>query len=294
LSRVTPESRDVRWFLRRFHTPLLLVGVCVLGAVLQFGLGLPGTPVWLGVIVAEIVIWLGDRFERRTQRASRRPENARADPVETWTAQIDPYESDAGGGFRVVASNSAGDSVVIAESAVADWPAGADERSSGADERSSGADERSAGEDDRAAVRARIVDGLTRALLDAGWVDRGDESTQPRFAWTGAPAGGLPPAWPDEIAHCELRWASGYRSSRFEAVAHLPSDRRGRVIATSEPFPWMLREPPDQQNGAQAGAVEMLRHRLSGSGWEEVEPGPAWYALRFVWRREGEPPEATG
>src|SRR3954454_24194622 len=44
--------------LRRLRVPLLFVAACLLGFLLEFGVGLPGTPVWLGVIVAEIAIGL--------------------------------------------------------------------------------------------------------------------------------------------------------------------------------------------------------------------------------------------
>src|SRR4051812_49806470 len=44
-----------RNLVRQLRVPLVCLAACLVGFVLQFGLSVPGTPVWIGVIVFEIV-----------------------------------------------------------------------------------------------------------------------------------------------------------------------------------------------------------------------------------------------
>jgi hypothetical protein len=102
------------------------------------------------------------------------------------------------------------------------------------------------------------------------------------------------PADTADLARCEIQWAAGYRSSRFAAVVHHPGRKRGEPIGGSEPFKWTLKELPSRREPAYVEAVKRLRAALLDAGWEEIEPGPTWYARRFVWRREGSPPAEVG
>jgi hypothetical protein len=56
LMRADDDPGDDPGRIRRLRVPLLFVTACLLGFVLEFAVGLPGTPVWIGVIVAELAI----------------------------------------------------------------------------------------------------------------------------------------------------------------------------------------------------------------------------------------------
>jgi hypothetical protein len=90
---------------------------------------------------------------------------------------------------------------------------------------------------------------------------------------------------------CEIVWAEGYVRSSFRVVAYAPGKRRGRTIAESEPFKWMLNAPPNQHSAEQVAEARRLTAALASAGWEHTEAGPDWYASRFVWRRPGAPPQ---
>ena len=112
----------------------------------------------------------------------------------------------------------------------------------------------------------------------------------------GSPAAESEPGWTDEtagLACCEIRWAAGYRSSHFEVVPPAQGRGRAEALLRSRPFAWTLRSPPDASVEAQLSEVVRLRSALQADGWEEVAPGNAWYARRFV-RRDGEPGRAPG
>src|SRR3954451_17583555 len=50
------DPRDRPGLIRRLRVPLLFVAACLLGFILEFGLGLPATPVWIAVIAVELAI----------------------------------------------------------------------------------------------------------------------------------------------------------------------------------------------------------------------------------------------
>jgi hypothetical protein len=164
-----------------------------------------------------------------------------------------------------------------------------------------------------------VVTRLEAALVDCGWAPAppGHAWYARRFTWgTIAPASRTPvaasprterpakpasrppaSAWPEgtaDLARCEIKWMSSYRSSRFEAVAYQPGEKRGATIGASDAFKWMFNAEPDWRDAKQLDAVKALRSALIAGGWEEVGEGPVWYGRRFVWRGEGEPPTALG
>lgn len=97
------------------------------------------------------------------------------------------------------------------------------------------------------------------------------------------------PAWTEELTRCQIEWRPGYRRSRFEVVLRTPGTRRGEVMGTSAPFKWTFMNPADGRDPEQVAAVSRLRAALLERGWEEVAPGRAWYARRFVWRQDAGP-----
>jgi hypothetical protein len=103
-----------------------------------------------------------------------------------------------------------------------------------------------------------------------------------------------PHAWPAETQNrwrCELKWDAGYFNSRFQAVVYPPGAQPGRPVAAGEPFKWTFMSDPDPKGERHLAQVRALASALEAAGWERVDRGPAWYAHRFVWRREGRPPE---
>jgi len=101
-------------------------------------------------------------------------------------------------------------------------------------------------------------------------------------------------AWPQDtegLWRCEIIWHGGYRRSRFEAVAHEPGSKRGEVIGRAGDFRWLFMDPPDAAVREYPAAVRALAAGLEAAGWEPAGRGPGWWALRFVWRRGGRPPE---
>jgi hypothetical protein len=97
----------------------------------------------------------------------------------------------------------------------------------------------------------------------------------------------------DAEAHwrCEIIWVSGYRTSRFRAVAMAPGRRRRQVLASTAPFPWMFRSDPDPERAKFRVAVQGLATRLRNRGWESTDPGDDWWNARFVWTRPEPPPK---
>jgi hypothetical protein len=101
-------------------------------------------------------------------------------------------------------------------------------------------------------------------------------------------------AWPAETHsrwRCELKWDAGYFNSRFQAVVYPPGTEPGRPVAAGDPFKWTFMSDPDPRGERHLAQVRALASALEAAGWERVDRGPAWYAHRFVWRREGRPPE---
>jgi hypothetical protein len=100
--------------------------------------------------------------------------------------------------------------------------------------------------------------------------------------------------WPEDtdgLWRCEIKWDAGYKTSRFTATMRRPGARRGQAVAASDPFKWMLMAEPDDAAEYRA-AVEALVRAVRAAGWERIDPGPEWWAERFVWRRDEPPPES--
>jgi hypothetical protein len=236
-----------------------------------------------------------------TPRAGRPP-----DPAAAWTAEIAWQQAPGRCRFYAVAAAAEGAArAPVSCSAWLDWPP-----------------------TERAPVSAlaEAVAELERALADAGWqpLEPGDAWYAKRFGWTpgqGADAGAsdpaLPvdvppadddgdlesftvqrrfvrvPAWPedsDDRWRCEICWDAGYLSSRFEAVALRPGHRKGRVVGGGGVFRWLLMSDPDPRTPEYAADVSNLEHALLQAGWERAGRGAEWYAQRFVWPGDGEPP----
>jgi hypothetical protein len=109
------------------------------------------------------------------------------------------------------------------------------------------------------------------------------------------PAEKRSPGWPPEartLWRCEIRFDAGYSASRFTATMHPPagSEGRTRVVARSEPLRWLFMSPPDPKVPEHRGAAVALARALRAAGWEVVGRGGGWFAERYVWRHDGEPP----
>lgn len=360
-----------RRLLVQLRVPIVCLAACLAGFVLQFGFGLPGTPVWVGVIVVELLggtlahMW--PRWQSATDEAARdaltadepepEPEPAPPPPEPkrparavrpappppppppapkkrrkpapakaggetptpllrapappppppapssapaSWQAEIVWREATGRAMFAALGRERDGEPVTIARSAVVAWPP----RSPGSLE-----------------GLGRVLESLETAMVDAGWtpVTPGEAWYAKRFEWRGAgspsplPAAGESPAapaaaqapprrtlvrgWPEdtaELVRCEIAWASGFKSSRFEAVVRRPGEKRGRPIGGSAPIEWMLKGTPDWRDEEQFAAVKSLRARLIADGWQEVAEGDEWYERRFVWRGDDPAPDALG
>ena len=103
------------------------------------------------------------------------------------------------------------------------------------------------------------------------------------------------PTWPagsDRLWRCELRWDSGVVNSRFEAVAYEPgSERRTRQVGSSATFKWLMMADPNPAANEYRKELRQLAGALQAAGWDHVGRGAKWYAARFVWRRDGAPPD---
>jgi hypothetical protein len=232
------------------------------------------------------------------------------DVTSAWTAEIEWGRSDGEAGFSVRARREAGDSpVVLAESPPLDWPP--------------------TGQESVAAVTS-AVRMLEASLLAAGWHPMGSGGSwyAKRFEWRIAedqttadadrrrlklvppaadespsdaepaarPAGPFArtPPWPDgarALWRCEIDWHAGWSESRFEAVTYRPQGRRGRSIGGSSPAKWLLMRQPDAGEPEMQAAVQRLAASLVVAGWSPAGIGLSWYSRRFVWRREGTPPD---
>jgi hypothetical protein len=283
------DARSDRGLLTRLRVPLLFAAACVIGFALQFGAGLPGTPVWAGVLAAEAAVFLGDRYLGRRPwmvAESRADDALPPDPSRRWTAELEWQERGAGACFRAVARSEA-EVATVSRSRTFGWPPEGP---------------------DAVQQVTRAAGELETALLSAGWgpLPAGDTWYAKRFAWPlpepapddvpARPATGSR-AWPEEaraLPRCEVRWSEGYRRSWFEVVVFAPGRRRSRVLASSDPFRWMLAAPPDPGDRDHLCAMVALCAALEDDGWEEVAPGPKWYSRRFVWRRPTPPPDRLG
>jgi hypothetical protein len=239
----------------------------------------------------------------RERRGAASVQAAPPDPSRSWTAEVQWQRSGANARFVVLArSGESDDRSVVAESASLSWPPTGP-----------------------ATVQALsdAVAELERGLLAAGWtpLPPGPEWFAKRFAWNAAamaepaavaePEEPAPaphpdrpqersgrftrrPAWPegtDQLWRCELRWDPGMANSRFEAIAYGPGERRGRIVGTSATFKWLLMADPDPAAPEYATELDRLVAALRFAGWEYVGRGAKWYSGRFVWRRDGTPPD---
>ena len=204
------------------------------------------------------------------------------DPGQPWIAEIEWQDAGKGPRFRLVARPAGGgaDAPIAASEPLA-WPPR-----------------------DGAAVRQmrNEVARMEAALLSSGWspLPPGSAWYSKRFAW----AATVEPVrtgrfqreveWPadsDDLWRCEIRWKPGYVNSRFTVVTLEPGRRRGRTVSASEPFKWLLMADPDPRSEAQREQVRWLHEQILAAGWEPAGRGRWWSALRYVWRREGPPPE---
>jgi hypothetical protein len=286
---VADDVRSERGLLVRLRVPLLFAAACLIGFLLQFGAGVPGTPVWAGVLAAEAAVFLADRYLARRPRTEVPAEALPPDPSRRWTAELEWHERGAGACFRAVARSET-DVATVSRSRTFGWPPEGP---------------------DAVQQVTRAAGELETALLAAGWgpLPGGDAWYAKRFAWPVAapeeapvPAAPEPPAtgartWPAEaraLPRCEVRWSEGYRRSWFEVVVFTPGRRRSQVLASSDPFKWMLAAPPDPGDHDHLRAMVALCAALEEDGWEEIAPGPKWYSRRFVWRHPTPPPDRLG
>ena len=254
----------------------------------------------------------GGEQPARTKPARRDPSQPTADAAvdpasppdrtRAWTAEIEWRQSAAEGVFRVVARPTEGRGrATIAESAHLEWPPTGP-----------------------ASVEAltQAAEQLEASLLAAGWepLPRGGKWYAKRFAWEARqpaeapesteplapaepPKAGQPqrsgrfersrewPAGTLDLWRCEITWDAGYVNSSFKALAYPPGEERGRPIAESATFKWMFLEPPNRRERGTLAEVRRLASALAAAGWQRVPGGPTWYSGRYVWRREGPPPD---
>jgi hypothetical protein len=207
------------------------------------------------------------------------------DPEQPWTAELEWRHEDDGARFCVVARPADGGSgVVIAASEPLEWPPA-----------------------DAPAVRQmrRAVARVESALRGSGWtpLPPGSAWYAKRFAWApvAEPAGtgrfSRQTEWPpgaEDLWRCEIKWQAGYVNSRFGAVAHEPGRKRGTTVGTSDVFKWLLMADPEPQTPEFRVPLQRLHELLLAAGWEPAGRGRKWYALRYVWRHDGPPPEDLG
>jgi hypothetical protein len=223
------------------------------------------------------------------------------DPDAPWTAEIAWAQGEGRCRFyAVAAARDGGEPVPIVRSSWMGWPP--DEHTP-------------------VTALADAVAALERELVAAGWtaLEPGSAWYAKRFAWTPVAEPELPvislpepppqmeiersptprrfvraTEWPEGSEdgwRCEIRWSAGYVSSRFQAVALPPGQRKGRPVGESAPFKWLLMSDPDPRTREHDAAVTGLEDALLEAGWERAGRGQEWYSERFVWPGSGEPPE---
>ena len=234
-----------------------------------------------------------------SQRAVDAPRAVPPDSRRRWSAEIAWIGPESH--FAVLARpGDEGDPIVVARSPTLEWPP-----------------------TNAVAVQAltESVAELEQTLLTAGWtaLEAASAWYAKRFAWKpvtapapgpaarAAPRAALPapdrqqtrfvrqPTWPagsDRLWRCELRWDAGVVNSRFEAVAYEPgSERRTRHLGSSATFKWLMMADPNPAANEYRKELRQLAGALQAAGWEHVGRGAKWYAARFIWRRDGVPPD---
>jgi hypothetical protein len=100
-----------------------------------------------------------------------------------------------------------------------------------------------------------------------------------------------PEPWPaaDRMWTCEIAWKPGYVKSVFRAMAAAPGAKRRKSIGDSPPLRWTLMTDPEPPTPEMVETVRELAEALEAAGWERTDAVGPWYALRFVWQREGQP-----
>jgi hypothetical protein len=68
-----------------------------------------------------------------------------------------------------------------------------------------------------------------------------------------------------------------------------PGPGRRRSIGESAPIRWTFMADPEPPTPDMVAAVKALVAALEAAGWERTRPARQWYALRFLWRGEGQP-----
>jgi hypothetical protein len=102
--------------------------------------------------------------------------------------------------------------------------------------------------------------------------------------------------WPDDAREtwtCEIGWKAGYVRSRFRAMAAPPGSVKRAPVGDSPAVSWTLMADPEPPTPELAVRVRALMIALESAGWEHIGRGPRWYAQRFLWRGEGEPPRVA-
>jgi hypothetical protein len=238
---------------------------------------------------------------------SRRAAALPPDPARGWIAEIEWEHSAGESAFRIVARDEeGGEPVALAKSPPLEWPPAGPES---------------------VQAMTQAAEGLEAWLVAAGWkaLQQGDTWYAKRLAWEPAqdtdepsdpPAEAEPPhpsdgdqapaerpagsgrfvsrqGWPkgtESLWRCEIRWAAGYASSRFEAIVYRPGAKRGRSSGRSAPFRWTLMNEPDPQGPEYRARLQSLAAALEAAGWERLGKGAHWYSERFLWRKDGTPP----
>jgi hypothetical protein len=85
-----------------------------------------------------------------------------------------------------------------------------------------------------------------------------------------------------------LEWRHIDGEARFCVVARHEEGEPGAVLAGSDPLEWPPTGPASVH--ALTQATEALEHALLTRGWKPLPPGRAWYAKRFSWEAQAEPP----
>jgi hypothetical protein len=102
--------------------------------------------------------------------------------------------------------------------------------------------------------------------------------------------------WPEDAESlwtCEIGWKAGYRKSHFRALATAPGSDKHEPVGDSPAVGWTLMADPEPPTPELAIRVRALMTALEQAGWEHIGRGPRWFAQRFVWRGDGEPPRVA-